>query len=227
MGRAQRALLAARDYLRSHPQEIGRAARSAFGLRVGMPIAALQWAIRELERKGKLENAEISSVPPGIRFAADVDLMRTPIRASAVVYIERVVLTATEMALTMRLEQVDLRVLGDAQTPVAALIRSGALDLSKPGNLAAHLPNLPPVIAEAKDNRIVLDFMRDPKLANSSLARSIVGVLSSFVTVHGVETDADHLDVAFRAFPNGVVEAARSVRRHLVPSIRRLLPAGF
>ncbi len=202
--------------------------RSAFGLRVGVPIAALQWLGREVERKGKVKNLVIASVPPGIRVGADVDLMHTPIRAAAVVYIERVQLGSDEMVVALRLEEVAMEVLdASVQSPVAALIRSGALDLSRPGNLAAQMP-LPPVVAEAKDNRFVLDLMRDPKIGGNALVRAIVGVLTSFVTVHGVETDPSHIDVAFRALPFGVRGAVGAFRRHVVrPSIRRLLPPGF
>ena len=97
--------------------------------------------------------------------------------------------------------------------------------MQNPGTLAAYMPGRSPVLAEAKGNRIVLDFMRDPKLANNPLIRHAVGVLTSFVTLHGVETDPAHIDVAFRAIPNGIGGAARAVRKHLVlPSMGRLLP---
>ena len=180
--------------------------------------------------------------------------MRTPVRASATVFIERIVLNEEEMTLSLRLEDVGMKMNGEASTPVAMLIKSGALDLTRPGNLAAHLPNLPPVIAEARDNRITLDFMRDPKLRNNELIRRAIGVVSSFVTVYSVQSergvqsersvqseegaksssgqsdreDADrgHVDVAFRVFPRGLSAAAGAFRRHvLLPGMSRLLPS--
>ena len=211
--------------MRRHPQEVGRALRSAFGLRFGVPIAAIRYLGEQLERQGKVEDLKIDAVPPGIRFAANVDLMDTPIRASAVIYIERIRLSDELMEFTIRLEEVSLKLNGDSQTSVAALIKSGALDLSKPGNLAAHLPDLPPVLAEARDNRLVIDLMRDPKLARNPLVRQAVGLITSFVTVHTIETDSEHLDVGFRALPRGVFGAADAVRRHVVlPTLGRLLP---
>jgi hypothetical protein len=225
MGTAGRALRAARGYLTRNPGEIARAVRSAIGLRFGLPVAALRWLAEQAERAGKLEDVKIDAVPPGIRFAANVDLMKTPVRASAVVYIERVDLSDEEMRVSLRLEEVSLKMNGDAATPVAALIKSGVLDLSKPGNLAAHLPGLPPVLAEARDNRIVLDFMRDPKLGKSEIVRNAVGLLSSIVTVHAIETDDSHLEVGLRALPRGVRAAVGAFRRHLImPSMGRLLP---
>jgi hypothetical protein len=215
----------ARRYLSQNPEEIGRAIRSAFGLRVGIPLPALRYLGAQLEKQGKVSDLQIRAEPPGIRVAADVDLMHTPVRAGAVVYIERIRFSGEEMSLTVRLEDVELKLNGDSQSPVAALLKSGSLDVSRPGDLAAGMP-LPPVVAEARDNRITLDFMRDPKLANNQLVRSFLSLITSFVTLHTVETDTNHLDVGFRALPQGVFGAARAVRRHVVaPALGRLLTA--
>lgn len=216
---------AARDYLRTHPEELARAVRSAFGLRFGVPLAALRWAGRQAERTGKVQDLKIDAEPPGLRVAASLDAMGTPIRASAVVYIDRIIFTEEELTVAIRLDDVNLKLNGHAESPVAMLIQSGALDLSNPGDLAAYLPNRPPVLAEARGNKIVLDLMRDPKIGENPLVRRIVGLLTSFVTLGGIESDPKHLDVRFRAFPSGVFGAARAVRRHVVlPGIGRLLP---
>lgn len=222
---AQAALDAARGYLRNHPEEIGRAMRNALGLRIGVPIVALRWLGKQVEKTGKVKNLKIDSAPPGIKVSADLDLMNTPIRASAIVYIDRVVFNEEELTVALRLEDVSLKLNGEAETPVAALIKSGALDLSSPGTLVGFMPDRNPVVAEANGNRIVLDLMRDPKIGRNPLVRNIVAVLTSFVTLQGISTDESHLDVAFRALPSGLRGAARSVRQHvLLPSIGRLLP---
>ncbi|MFW5875557.1 MAG: hypothetical protein ACOCXM_02350 [Myxococcota bacterium] len=215
---------AARRYLSNHPEEFGRAVRSAFGLRVGVPLPALRYLGAELEKQGKVSDLKIDAVPPGIRVSGDADLMHTPVRAGAVVYVERLSITGEEMKLTIRLEDVSLKLNGDSQSPVAALLKSGALDVSRPGDLAAGMP-LPPVVAEARDNRITLDFMRDPKLARNELVRALLSLVTSFVTLRSVETDDNHLDIGFRALPQGVFGAASAVREHLVtPALGRLLP---
>jgi hypothetical protein len=55
--------------------------------------------------------------------------------------------------------------------------------------------------------------------------RRAVSLLTSFVTLHGVETDTKHVDIAFRALPTGLGGAARSLRKNIVmPSMSRLLP---
>ena len=216
---------AVRTYLRTHPDELGRAVRSALGLRFGVPIAALRWLGQQAERTGKVEDFQIDSVPPGIRLAANLDLMNTPIRAGAIVYVERIVFNDEELTVALRLEEVALKLNGESESPIAALIKSGALDLSNPGTLVNFMPNRSPVLAEANGNRIVLDLMRDPNIGKNPLVRRAVSLLTSFVTLHGVETDTKHVDIAFRALPTGFGGAVKSVRNNLVlPSMGRFLP---
>jgi hypothetical protein len=216
---------AVRSYLRMHPEELGRAVRSALGLRFGVPLAALRWLGQQAERSGKVEDFLIDSVPPGIRLAGNIDLMNTPLRAGAIIFIERVVFNDEELTVALRLEEVMLKLNGDSESPIAALIKSGALDLSNPGTLVNFMPGRSPVLAEANGNRIVLDLMRDPKIGNNPLVRRAVSLLTSFVTLHGVEADTKHLDIAFRALPTGLGGAAQSVRKNIVlPSMSRLLP---
>jgi hypothetical protein len=225
MPTAQETVDAVRSYLRTHPEEIGRAVRSALGLRFGVPIAALRWLGEQAERTGKVEDFLIDSVPPGIRLAGNVDLMNTPIRAGAIIFIERIVFNDEELTVALRLEEVDLKLNGESESPIAALIKSGALDLSNPGTLVNFMPNRSPVLAEANGNRIVLDLMRDPNIGKNPLVRRAVSLLTSFVTLHGVESDKKHIDIAFRALPTGFGGAVRSVRNHVVlPSMSRLLP---
>lgn len=225
MPTAQETVDAVRSYLLKHPEELGRAVRSALGLRVGVPVAALRWLGEQAERSGKVEDFQIDSAPPGLRVAGNVDLMHTPIRAGAKIFVERVVFNEEELTLALRLEDVTLKLNGDSDSPVAALIKSGALDLSNPGTLVNFMPGRSPVLAEANGNRIVLDLMRDPKIGKNPLVRRAVSLLTSFVTLHGVESDQKHVDIAFRALPTGLGGAVRSVRQNIVlPSMSRFLP---
>ena len=216
---------AVRSYLRGHPEELGRTVRSALGLRFGVPLAALRWLGQQAERNGKVEDFHIDSVPPGLRLSGNLDAMNTPIRASAIIFVERVVFNDEELTVALRLEEVMLKLNGESDSPVAALIKSGALDLSNPGTLVNFMPGRSPVLAEANGNRIVLDLMRDPNIGKNPLVRRAVSLLTSFVTLHGVETDTKHLDIAFRALPTGLGGAAQSIRKNIVlPSMSRLLP---
>lgn len=228
MSMASKALTAAGDYLRRNPGEITRVIRNLIGLRAGVPIDALRWLLGIAAQSGKLEDPVLTEVPPGIRFTATIDAMKTPVRASAVVFIDRLVIDPEQIRFEVRLEEIWMEVIGESTTPIAALLRSGALDLSKPGNLAKHL-DLPPVIVEAKDNKLAIDMMKDPKIAENPVVKRALAVITPIVTVHNIETGAEHFDVVFRAFPRGVRTAAGAVRQHLFrPSLRRvkaLLPS--
>jgi len=207
---------AAGSYLKQHPEELVRAARNLIALRLGLPLDALRWLVGQARGKRVPKNVEIDAVPPGIRLGATLELMSTPIRASSIVYVESVGLSASELRVELRLTEVKLKVLDDTvESPVAALIRSGALDLSKPGNLAAFMPKRPAVLVEAVDDRLVLDFKRHPKLASNERLERALRLLAPVVTVSSIATEDDHLDLALRAFPEGVAEAVGALRSAL------------
>ena len=111
------------------------------------------------------------------------------------------------MRLTLRLADVDMRVLDESVTPISGLIKSGALDLSKPGNLANFMPKKPPVLIEAHDDLLVLDLMKDPKIAGNTRLRALLGRLTPVVNVSALKTDGDFLIVAFKATPLGIPRA--------------------
>ena len=204
------------NYLKEHPEELWRLLRNALAMRFGVPLAALRWLAVKGAGKKAPKDLQLEAVPPGVRVAASLDLMGTPVRASAVVYIERVRANASELCLEIRLAEVSLKVTDDtSSSPIAALLKSGALDLSKPGNLAAYMPKRPPILVDAKDDRIVIDLMRHPKFAANEAAQRLVRVLAPLVTVSGIESESQHLDVALRPFPDGVAEVIARVRNLL------------
>lgn len=205
---------AAGAYLKQHPAELLRAVRNAVALRVGLPLDALRWFASQPGGRKAPKDVQIEAVPPGVRIGATVDAMGTPLRASATIYVDRVRLSDEELRFEVRLADVVLKVLDDdAQTPIAALLKSGALDLSKPGNLAAYMPKRPPVLVEAADDRIVIDLMKHPKLAKRAAVGKVLGLVTPLVGVRAVQTDWEHLDVLLRAFPDGLGQAVAAMRR--------------
>ncbi len=209
-------LVAGSKYLRGHPEELLRALRNLLALRFGVPPDALRYFAGRAGGKRGPKDVVPESVPPGLRVAATVDLMGTPVRARASVFIERVSITADELRFEIRLADVSLKVSADApESPVAALLRSGALDLSKPGNLAAYMPKRPALLVDAKDDRVVIDLMRHPKIAKNPRAVRALSVLAPLLTVAGIESDSEHLDVTLRAFPDGLRQAVSGIRRVL------------
>lgn len=201
------------SYLREHPQELVRALRNALGLRFGLPLAALSWVARRAPAADS-RDIVLEAVPPGVCCAGTFDLMKTKIRCSTEIYVESVRAGPKELRIELRLANTDLKILDDtSESPLATLLRSGALDLSKPGNLLLYMPKRPKFVVEAHDDRIVLDLMLYPKLAQDRWLRRILGLITPLITVSSIETDEQHLDVALRAFPGGVSEALEGLKR--------------
>ena len=221
------ALQAITSYLRAHPDELARLVRNALGLRFGVPVAGLRWLASRGGESGP-QDVQIDTEPPGLRVGATLELMGTMVRADTRIFIERIVMSEEQLRLEVRLEKTNMQVLGDAESPVAALIKSGALDLTKSGNLAAHMPGLGRLLGESTGNKLVVDLMKHPKFGKNRLVRRALGLVSSIITVHGVESDDRHVDVVLRALPRGIGGAARAVRDHVFsggpPWIRGMLP---
>ena len=209
-------LEAGSKYLRDHPEELLRALRNLLALRFGVPLDALRFFAGRAGGKKGPKDVVLEAVPPGLRVGATIELMGTPVRANGSVFIERVSITPDELRFEIRLADVSLKVAEDApESPLVALLRSGALDLSKPGNLAAYMPKRPALLVEAKDDRVVIDLMRHPKIAKNPRAIRTVALLAPLLTVAGIESDSEHLDVTLRAFPEGLREAVGGLRRVL------------
>lgn len=203
---------AAVGYVRKNPEEIVRAAVNATGLRFGLPIATFRWFASQLQGSKAPKDVEISSSPPALRFSAVVDAMGTPVRASAAIKIDEVTITEEALRVGVRLREVKLALVGDSDSPVATLIKSGALDLSKPGNLVKFIPKRPAAVVEADGDRVVVDLLKIPQLARDARLRRALGVISPVLGIRAVETDRDHLYVKLRATPTGLPEALGRLR---------------
>ncbi len=203
---------AAVGYVRKNPDEVVRAAVNATGLRFGVPIATLRWFAGQLTGAKAPKDVEISSAPPALRFSAVVDAMGTPVRASASVKIDEVTITEDSLRVGVRLRDVKLALVGESDSPVGALIKSGALDLSKPGNLVKFIPKRPPAVVEADGDRIVIDLMKVPKLASDPRVRRLLSIVSPVLGIRAIETDRDHVYIKLRATPMGLPEAIGKLR---------------
>jgi hypothetical protein len=201
------------DYIRKNPDEILKAAVNAAGLRFGVPLAALRWLSSQakLPRKAP-KDIEIGSAPPALRLSLSVDAMGTPVRASFAIKIDEIDLSPQAMRVGIRLSDVSLKLLGESDSPVATLIKSGALDLSKPGNLVKFLPKRPPAIVEAEEDRIVIDLMRVPAISGNFALKRALEIVTPMLNVRAIETDRDHLYVALRASPRGLPAAFAALR---------------
>jgi hypothetical protein len=199
------------DYLVEHPDELLRVARNAVALRIGVPLAALRWLLTRAGGEKVPSDLTIEAVPPGVRAGATLELMGARLRASALIFVDDIRLAAEELRLELRVSEVSLTLLNASNSPLAALIQSGALDLTKFGNLVAVMPRRPSFLVEAKGERIVLDLRRHPALAGPR-AGQVLGALIPLLTVKRISSDYEHLDVAFGLLQHGVKPAVAAWR---------------
>jgi hypothetical protein len=204
------------SYLKEHPEEIMRGLRGILGLRLGVPIDALRYLAREFGGGKKApKDVVIEAAPPGIRVGATVDAMGTPLRAKATIFVEEVDVSTEKLTVAIRIADLSLDVLGDSSSPIGGLLKSGALDLSKPGNLVAFMPKRPAVLVDAKDDRLTFDLMKVPKIADNPRVKTAIEILSPILGVRTIATENDHLDVQLRADLAGVSAAFAAARSHL------------
>jgi hypothetical protein len=210
---ARAILSAAVDYIRKNPDEIAKAAINATVLRFGVPLAGLRWLSSQAKLPKKApRDIDIGSAPPALRLSLSIDAMGTPVRASAAIKVDEIELSPHALRIGIRLSDVKLALLGESETPVATLIKSGALDLSKPGNLVKFLPKRPPAIVEADGDRIVIDLMKVPAIADNGRLRKALAIVTPVMAVRAIETDRDHVYLALRAIPRGLPRAVAALR---------------
>ncbi|NVB81699.1 MAG: hypothetical protein HOV81_25110 [Kofleriaceae bacterium] len=189
-------------------------ARHALGMRIAVPLDALRWFISNTPPSKKApQDVTITPRPPAIGIGATVDLMGTTVRAGASIRVDKIEVGEETFKVSLRLSDVTMKVLGESFTPVAGLIKSGALDLSKPGNLAKFMPKKSPVLVEAHDDVIVLDLMQDAKIAANERVRGLLGTLTPVVQVSGLSTEGDFLILQLRASPFGLPRAINAARQ--------------
>jgi hypothetical protein len=216
MEKAKAALVAAARYIQHNPRILLEVAMNATGLKVTVPLSALRYFGEKLgETKKGPKDLVVEAVPPGLRVSATVNAMGTPLRVGATIAINQVHLDEKEFKLDVQLTNVILRIDGASDSPVAALVKSGALDLSKPGNLVKFLPNRPKLIVEANNDTLVLDLMREPKFTEHPTVKKVLGLIVPVLGLRSIETEGDTLVIALQAKPEGlprVVEAVKNLR---------------
>ena len=208
-----RALAAGMNYFRHHPSAIIYAARQAVLLRVVVPIDALRWlAANAPTGKRAPRDLVLEARPPALHVAATVDLMGNPLRVGAAFRVDELHLDGKEIRVSLRLANVTMTALGAADGPLATLLKSGALDLTRPGNLASFLPKRPAALVEAKDDRIVIDLLKVPRVAELPFIRRLLGVVTPVLTLNDLSADEHHLVFAFRPSLAGIPRALAALR---------------
>ncbi|HTV20525.1 MAG TPA: hypothetical protein VMG12_17700 [Polyangiaceae bacterium] len=209
--RRSEVLTAIGKYLTEHPDELARVVRNAKALKVGVPLAALRWLAARGSGRRMPTDVVVEAVPPGIRIGATLELMGSKLRASSLVFVERVRLSPEELRFELRFKEAEISLLDESSSPIAALIRSGALDLTKLGNLIAVMPKRPAFLVEAKGDRVVVDLKRLRALSTER-ADLLLRLITPIVNVTEIGTDSEHLDLKLVLFEAGVRAAIEAFR---------------
>lgn len=205
--RPQQIALQLSRYLLEHPEEILRALRNAAGLKLGIPLDALRWFVGQMQGKKAPKEVEVEAVPPALRMSGTLRLMGTEVRASAKLAVESIALDGAQLRAELSISELALKALGESDSPLATLLKSGALDLSKPGNLIQYLPKRPAFLVGGSGDRITVDLMKHPAIARSSKARRAIALITPLVTIGRVATEDDHLCISLHALRGGLRQA--------------------
>ena len=208
------ALRSAGRFIAKNPTTMLSMARHALGMRIAVPLDAARWFIANTPPSKKApQDVTITPRPPAIGVGATIDLMGTTVRAGASIRIDQIEVGDEKLRVTLRITDVTMKVLDNSATPVAGLIKRGALDLSKPVNLAKFMPKKSPVLVEAHDDIVVLDLMQNPKIAANDRVRAVLSTLTPVVQVSGLSTEGDFLIIQLRASPFGLPRALNAARQ--------------
>ncbi|KFE71857.1 hypothetical protein [Hyalangium minutum] len=214
---AKTLFLAVKEYLKEHPEEVPRAIRGMMKLRLGIPLAVPRYLARTfVSGQGHKKDVIISPAPPGLKLTTTLDALGSSLlRASLVVALDDLRINKDEVRLEFRVSEMKAEILdeGDGTSPVIAKIKSGELDFTKPANLLVHLPERPPTLVEAQDDRVCFDLLKSPDFANNPGIRRFLATINPVVGLRAVRTDDDHLDIYFRASPTGLPAAIASLFR--------------
>jgi hypothetical protein len=203
----------AMGWVRRHPEQVVDSIKEAVGLRVSVPLDVLRFFVSQIKGKKAPRDVEIAAVPPGLRLSATVRAMKTTLRVSAIVLVDSVRIGPDEFRLEVRLRDIAIAIIGATDTPLAALIQSGSLDLRHPGKLVGMLPQRPAYLVEADDDRFVLDLMRDPKLG--ARLRRPLSLVTPIVSISGIRSKGDALGLQLSCLPAGLAAAIVTVRSAL------------
>jgi hypothetical protein len=192
------ALSASAGFLWKNPATLVRAARDLVGLRISIPIAGLRWlAEHAVPVRLFPVGLTVDAAPPCVRLGAEVDAMGTRLRASLSVGVDQVELRADAVRLAFRFAEIELELVSESTSPLAVLVRSGALDLSRPGDLIAALPARPSFLAESRGDRVIIDLLRVPGLEANPATRIVAALLSSLISIEAIEADETNLYIDF------------------------------
>ena len=206
------AVRATADYIARRPTVLWNLVKNAASLRVVVPLDALRWLIAKTVRgKRAPKHLGLFASDGALGVEIEGEVMSNQFVGSLLVYIEEVRLTPDEVRFALRLADVKMQATGGAMSPLGMLL--GSMDLTKPATLLNFIPSRPPALVEAAADRLVLDLLRTPSIADNPRARRIINTLAALFEVNGLYTEDDSLVLALRTKPAGLPSAITALRQ--------------
>jgi hypothetical protein len=173
----------------------------------------VRWALAQIPQgKNAPESVTLRAVPPGLRLDATVSFMGNRLETSAILEVEGVRLGADSLGLVLRVRNLSAKAL-TPNTPIAQVLASGALDLTKPANMLNFIGKRPPIIVEAKGDRFELDLLQVPKLRDNRALRRVLATAAPVVGVTAVRTEGRLAAPGLEADPHRDRRGARRRQR--------------
>lgn len=200
-------------YLRENPAYLFTSLGHAVRQEIGIPMEALRWLAGQYIRGPKApKEFSLSAAPPALGIAATVNVMGAELRVRSNLHIDEVVVDAGTLRIALRLR--DLGVKAPDGSPLQQML--GVMDLSKPGNLVGFLPQRPPLLVEARDDRFVLDLMKLPKLAANHRLQRILAAVGEVLRIRQVRVEPEVgeglLVISLSLRPRGLPAALAALR---------------
>jgi len=207
------ALQSAGRYAFRNPTTMARIVGYLAGMRIAIPLDAMRWLASHLLTSDKApSDVIITARPPALALGATVEAMKQKLRVSTAIKVESLDAGEEHLHTTIRLQDLDLKTF-DPKSPLNQLLKSGALDLSKPAALLNFMGNKKPkAIVSAEGDKFELDLFQIPALASNEQVRQVLRVLTPVVTVAYIRTEGDMLVIGLKASPGGVPRAFSNLR---------------
>lgn len=197
-------------------------------LRLRIPLATIEQLLAGKFPRGRFV---LAAQPPGIHVSGQIPAVGARILFAARLDIDGLRVTPDGRTLRIRIGAPSLAVGEGSVGPLADAVRKGRIDLTRPADLVGNQLGLPPLVASARGEDVVLDFARLPALRapraqrRFMIASALLGV-SRIATVDGGDAA---VVVQLRLFPAGMVGFVKAALRHgLIPWLDRRtgLPRG-
>ena len=205
------AVTSASRYVVQNPGMIARMLAHAIAFRLPVPIDAIRWAAAAAQGSDDTSPVIIDAAPPGLQVQGTLAIMGNNMRASAIINITEIQLAPDVFKVTIVVTDLALEA-EDSTSPLAQLLKSGALDLTKPAGLLKFMGKQPRVIADAHIDTFQLDLLQIPAISHSENIQRALNAFTPLVTVSEIFSQDDLLLVAFQANPGGLPHTLTAVR---------------